>query len=260
MFKNLYDYRRYLLGSFWVDLRYRYAGTALGFYWIIVNPLIEVVIYAVVFSQLISIRSGGGRGISYTLFLTSGLFPFLAFSQMIGRGSNAIKSNALYMRRSLIPSEVFVFKEALLTSSSFLIYLLLLLPISLAAGNTITWQVILMPVFAVLLLLLAFGMTLPLANLRILFPDLGEIIPALLHLWRWTLPIVFTDKGFPEWLQRLMSLNPPYYFIRSFRDVLIEHHVPSMTAWLSMGIWIVIFLAVAQLVSHRLRNEVKDLL
>jgi ABC-type polysaccharide/polyol phosphate export permease len=260
MLKNLYKYHRYLLGSFWTDLRYRYAGTALGFFWVIVNPILELIIYTVVFSQIVSIRSGGGRGISYVLFLTSGLFPFLAFSQMINRGSSAIKSNALYMRRSLVPSEVFVFKEGLLASFSFLIYLVLLLPISLVAHNPITWQAALMPLFAVLLLMLGFGMAIPLANFRILFPDLAEIVPVLLQLWRWTLPVMFTDKNFPGWLRRLMSLNPPYYFIRSFRDVLIEHTIPPIEAWLSMGFWILVFLFIAQLVSRWLRNEVKDLL
>jgi ABC-type polysaccharide/polyol phosphate export permease len=260
MLKNLYTYRRYLLGTFWTDLRYRYAGTALGFFWVIINPVMEVIIYAVVFSQIVNIRSGEGRGISYVLFLTSGLFPYLAFSQMINRGSNAIKSNALYMRRSLVPSEVFVFKEGLLTSFSFLIYLVLLIPISLVADNPITWQAMLMPVFAGLLLLLGFGMAIPLANFRILFPDLGEIIPVLLQLWRWTLPVMFSDKNFPEWLRRIMSLNPPYYFIRSFRDVLIEHRVPPLEAWLFIGFWIVVFLLMSQLVSRWLRNEVKDLL
>jgi ABC-type polysaccharide/polyol phosphate export permease len=227
---------------------------------VIINPILEVLIYAVVFSQIVSIRSGGGRGISYVLFLTSGLFPFLAFSQMINRGSNAIKSNAIYMRRSLVPSEVFVFKEGLLTSFSFLIYLVLLIPISLVADNPLSWQVVLMPVFAVLLLLLGFGMAILLANFRVLFPDLGEIIPVILHLWRWTLPVMFSDKTFPDWLRRLMSLNPPYYFIRSFRDVLIEHRIPPIEAWLFIGFWIIVFLLMAQLVSRRLRNEVKDLL
>src|SRR5215216_613965 len=260
MLKNLYTYRRYLLGSFWTDLRYRYAGTALGFFWVIINPIVEVIIYAVVFSQIVSIRSGGGKGISYVLFLTSGLFPYLAFSQMISRGSNAIKSNALYMRRSLVPAEVFVFKEGLLTSFSFLIYLVLLIPISLVADNPITWQAVLMPVFAGLLLLLGFGMAIPLANFRIFFPDLGEIIPVLLQLWRWTLPVMFSDKNFPTWLRRIMSLNPPYYFIRAFRDLLIEHRIPPMEDWLSIGFWIIAFLLIAQLVSRWLRNEVKDLL
>jgi ABC-type polysaccharide/polyol phosphate export permease len=179
---------------------------------------------------------------------------------MISRGSNAIKSNALYMRRSLVPAEVFVFKEALLSGFSFLIYLILLILISVIANTPITWWVLFMPVFAVLLLLLGFGISIPLANLRVLFPDLGEIIPVILNLWRWTLPIMFTDVNFPNWLRRLMSLNPPYYFIRSFRDILIERVMPSIEAWLFMGFWIILFLIVAQMVSSRLRNEVKDLL
>jgi|CXWL01.1.fsa_nt_gi lipopolysaccharide transport system permease protein len=260
MFKNLYIYRRYLIGTFWTELRYRYAGTILGFFWVVITPLLEVLIYAVVFSQIINIRSGGERGVSYTLFLTSGLFPFMAFSQVISRGMDAIKSNAMYMRRSLVPSEVFVFKEVLLSGFSFFIYLFLLIPISLIAGNPITWRALLMPVFAIFLLILGFGMSLPLANLRILFPDLGEIIPVILQLWRWTLPIMFTDKNFPAWLRRLMSLNPPYYFIRSFRDVLIEQSVPPVEAWVSMGLWIIFFLIMAHVISGQLRREVKDLL
>lgn len=260
MLKNLYVYRRYLLESFWTDLRYRYAGTALGVFWVIITPLLEVLIYAVVFSQIVSIRSGGDKGVSYTLFLTSGLFPFIAFSQMINRGTNAIKSNSIYVRRSLVPPEVFVFKETLLAGFTFLIYLVLLIPISIFVDNPLTWRVLLMPVFAVFLLILGFGMSLPLANLRILFPDLGEIIPVILQLWRWTLPIMFTDNNFPAWLRRLMSLNPPYYFIRSFRDVLIEHTVPPLNTWLSMGLWIAFFLVIAHLLSQKLRSEVKDLL
>jgi ABC-type polysaccharide/polyol phosphate export permease len=232
----------------------------LGFFWVVLNPLLEVFIFAVVFSQVVSIRSGGGRGISYTLFLTSGLFPFLAFSQMISRGANAIESNALYMRRSLVPAEVFVFKEALLAGFSFLIYLVLLIPISLVANNPITWRVLVMPLSAVFLLLLGFGMAIPLANLRVLFPDLAEIVPVILQLWRWTLPIMFSDEKFPDLLRRIMSLNPPYYFIRSFRDILIEHRLPSFEAWLFMGGWIVFFLLISQMVSRQLRNEVKDLL
>ena len=117
-----------------------------------------------------------------------------------------------------------------------------------------------LPVFAILLMLLGFGFSLPLANLRILFPDLGEIITVGLQLWRWTLPVMFSDAKFPKFLKHLMSLNPPYYFIRSFRDVLIEHRMPPQEAWLSMAFWIVVTMIIAQLVAGWLRHEVKDLL
>ena len=260
MLKNILAYRRYLLGSFWTDLRFRYAGTALGFFWFIINPLLEVLIYAVVFTQLISIRSGGGRGVSYTLFLVSGLFPWLAFSQFITRGSNAIVAGAIYMRRSLIPSEVFVFKELLMSLFSLLIYIILIIPISLIVKNPLTWMILLTPLYALMLLLLGFGLSLALANLRVLFPDLTEVIAFVLNLWRWTLPIMYTDTNFPTVLRQIMKMNPPYYFIQTFRDVFIDNVIPSHTAWLIMFFWIALSLGIGSFVSNKLHSEVKDLL
>ena len=260
MLKHIYTYRRYILSSFWADLRYRYAGTALGFFWFIINPMLEVLIYAVVFTQLVTIRSGGDRGVSYTLFLVSGLFPWIVFSQFLRRGSNAIIANALYMRRSLIPSEIFVFKELMISFFTLLIYLMLIIPISLIVNNPITWSALLMPVFAILLLFVGFGLSLALANLRVLFPDLSEIIAFIIQLWRWTLPIMYSDEGFPIKLRQIMSLNPPYYFIQSFRVVLIDHIMPSSTAWINMFFWVLFFLVFGSKISSWLRREVKDLL
>ncbi len=259
MFKNIYTYRHYLLGSFWSELRYRYAGTALGFFWFIINPMLEVLIYAVVFTQLVSIRSGG-QGVSYTLYLVSGLFPWLVFAQFLQRGSNAIASNALYMRRSLIPSEIFVFKEFLISLFTLVIYLILLVPISIIVQNPITLSALLMPFLATLLLLLGYGMALALANLRVLFPDMKEIISFILQLWRWTLPIIYSDENFPDTLQKIMRINPPYYFIQSFRTVLIEHIAPANTAWLIMFFWIALSIGIGSKISSWLRSEVKDLL
>jgi len=249
-----------MFGAFWTDFKYQYAGTVMGMFWMFIGPLLEVFVFAVIFSQIISIRSGGGKDISYTLFLTSGLFPFFAFSQSLNRGSNAINKNALLMRRALIPAEVFVFKESLLVGFTLMIYLIFLVVISVFVNNPLSWIVGLMPVLGVLLLIFAFGLALILANLRVLFPDIGELLPVILQLWRWTLPIFFSDKNFDPLIRRVMSLNPPYYFIRSFRDVLIEHTLPSTNAWLIMGFWIIVILLLASFISKRLSNEVKDLL
>jgi lipopolysaccharide transport system permease protein len=258
--RNLFRYRRYIFDTFWTDLRFRYSGTALGFFWFIVSPLLEVAIYAVVFSQLVSIRSGGGRDISYVIYLVSGLFPFLAFSQMISRGSNAINANALYMRRSLIPAEVFVFKEVLISGFSLFIYLVFLIPVSLAVHNPITWHILFFPVFVALFSLFGFGVSMALANLRVLIPDLGEVISVIIQLWRWTLPIMYVDTNFPERLKLLIRINPPYYFIQSFRDMMIEHTIPAMDGWLFMFFWIGVALLIAGWITRQLRSEVKDLI
>lgn len=260
MLPKVFFYRRYLFGSFWTDLRYRYAGTALGFYWFFVNPLLEVFIYAVIFSQLVSIRSSGGRGISFTLYLVTGLFPWLAFSQMIQQGTKAIKSNAIYMRRVSIPAEVFILKDSLISLFTLGIYILLLIPVIYISGNSLSWHVVLTPFLAILLTVFGFSLSISLAYIRMLFPDLGEIIPAILQIWRWTLPIIYSDENFPALLKEIISWNPPYYFITSFRNLMIYHSIPTFRAWIVMFFWLSLAMIVSLIVSKKFRSEIKDLL
>ncbi len=260
MIKEIYIYRKYLSGAFWADLRYRYAGTALGFFWFFLVPLFETAIYAVVFTNIIPARTGGKTGLAYTVFLVSGLFPWLTFSQMISRGSNAINSNSIYIRRSLIPINVFIFKDALISLFTFLIYLVFIVVISIIANNPIRITAILIPFLAIMITLLGYGISISLAYLRVMFPDIGEIIMVALQLWRWTLPIMYSDDTFPGWLQKILRLNPPYYFIRSFRDVLLNDVFPSWQAWAVMFFWLILFFMIGSFVARKLHDEVKDLL
>ena len=71
---------------------------------------------------------------------------------------------------------------------------------------------------------------------------------------------MYTDTTFPVVLRQIMKLNPPYYFIQSFRDAIIEHVLPTNTAWLMMLFWIVASLGLGSIVSSKLHSEVKDLL
>jgi ABC-type polysaccharide/polyol phosphate export permease len=259
MLKNLYIHRRYLLGSFWTDFRYRYAGTALGFYWFIVNPLLEALLYSIVFSYLIDSRSGGARGVPYVLFLLIGLFPWFAFTHIITRGSNALNSSALYLRRLAISTDIFIAREALVSMFSLFIYILILIPLNPLLGNALSWNVLVLPVLIFLFIAMGFGISLALAHVRVFFPDVGEILGVLVHLWRWTLPINYSYEIFPENIRSvLVWINPPYYFINSFRDVFLERRLPSLEAWLHMIGWVVIFGIIGSFVSSRLAAEVRD--
>jgi ABC-type polysaccharide/polyol phosphate export permease len=258
MLKNLWFHRRYLLGSFWADFRFRYAGTALGLFWFIFNPLLEALVYSVVFTYLIGFRSGGTRGTAYTLFLLIGLFPWFTFSQIITRGSNALNSDSVFLRRLPIPSEVFIAKDALVSMLGLFIYMLVLIPLSLIFNNGLSWSLLILPVLIFLITALGFGMTLILAHLRVFFPDIGEILNVLVQLWRWTLPINYSVDVFPDWLRTIMEFNPPYYFITSFRDVFLDKQLPPPVAWLFMVAWVIFFGLIGAFVAHRLGNEVKD--
>ena len=259
MLKNLYHHRYYLLGSFWTDFRFRYAGTALGLFWFIVNPLLEALLYSIVFSYLIGARSGGTRGVSYTLFLLVGLFPWFAFTHIITRGSNSLNISALYLRRLAISTDVFIAREALISMFSLFIYILILIPVNLIFDNALSWNILVVPALIFLFIAMGFGISLTLAHLRVFFPDVGEVLGVMVQLWRWTLPINYSYDIFPDILRSILILfNPPYYFITSFRDVFLERRLPSPEAWLHMIAWVLFFGMIGSFVSNRLGAEVKD--
>ncbi|MDD2921817.1 MAG: hypothetical protein PHQ36_05970, partial [Anaerolineales bacterium] len=106
---------------------------------------------------------------------------------------------------------------------------------------------------------LGFGISLILAHLRVFFPDIGEVLGVLVQLWRWTLPVNFSYDVFPQWFALTMKLtNPPYYFLASFRDVLIYRSMPSMHAWLFMVGWVLAFGILGSFTSRKLGAMVKD--
>ena len=260
MLKNLFVHRRFLFGSFWSEFRFRYAGSVLGVFWFIVNPILEAALYSFVFSYLIGLRAGDGRSGSYTIFLLCGLFPWLAFSSLIMHGSNALNTSAVYLRRLAVSTDVFVAKESLIALMTLVIYTIILIPVNIAFGNLPSWSMLILPVLAFLLVALGFGVSLIVSHLRVFFPDVGEILSVLVQLWRWTLPINYALDMMPEWARPVMQFNPPYHFLSSIRDVYLYGKLPSSEAWIHMLAWTFVFGLLGSLVSKRLGAEVKDLM
>jgi ABC-type polysaccharide/polyol phosphate export permease len=258
MLKNLYVYRRYLLGSFWTDFRFRYAGTVLGVFWFVINPLLEATLYTVVFSQLLGARASS-PGVPYILFLLTGLLPWMAFSQLIIHGCNSLNKASVYLRRLSIPTDVYVAKDALISMVSLAVYMVFIIPITLLFHNTLSWYLLILPVLILLMGALGFGISLVLAHLRVFFPDIVEVLAVLVQLWRWTLPVNFSYDIFPAWFVLIMKItNPPYYFLASFRDVIIYRNMPSIHAWSFMVGWVVFFGVLGSFVSRKLGAMVKD--
>ncbi|MBI5944984.1 MAG: ABC transporter permease [Chloroflexi bacterium] len=258
MINSLSRYRRYLLGSFWTELRYRYAGTTVGFFWFFVNPLLEVLVYTVVFSYVINLRTGGQRPSDYVIFLCTGLFPWLAFVENLNKGATVLIANRLYLNRLAMPPAVFVAKNSLLSYFTLLIYSVILIPVVLLFGNRLNWTLLLIPVIGFLFQLMGMGISLTLSHLHTLIPDVGEILNPILQLWRWTLPILFKDDIFPEFVRPLLRWNPPYYFITSFREILTEQSVPSATAWGFMVFWVILFSMAGIFTATKLYSDIKD--
>ncbi len=257
LLNNLYKYRRYIWYNAWYELRYRYAGTGIGILWNIINPLCEILVYTIVFSLLLS---RGVPGKSYALYLMTGLLPWRTFAEAIFQGSNAFTQNSIYLRRLAIPSEVFVAKVALTSLFLLFIYLGLILPVSVLLGGNLGLGILFLPVIALLLQGLAFGMGLILASLQTLFPDIKQILQFIIPLWSWIMPIFYPETIIPPNILPWLYLNPPYAFIESIRHLILENKIPGLHIWLIMLSWLGLFLWLGTNVNHKLQNEVRDTL
>jgi lipopolysaccharide transport system permease protein len=260
MLSRLYAYRSYIWRNAWTAFRHRYAGTGAGIFWNIINPLVEVLVYTVVFSRLISLRSNGTRDITYILYLCTGLFPWLSFAEALTRGTNSILSSKTYLRHLPIPSEVFVAINSVSTTINLVIYLLLLIGLNFILGGGINWNFLFLPVLGLLLQLLSLGMTLGLASLQVLIQDVGQVLGAVMQVWRWTLPIMYDETIFPAKYLPYYHLNPPYYFIKSIRDIILYQQSPTMEAWGYMIFWTVLFWVAGSLIARKTRADVRDAL
>src|SRR5262249_29342336 len=100
MIVNLWRYRGFIVRNALSDVRHRYAGSAAGVAWNVINPLAQILIYSLVFSQIMAVRMpGGGTGTAFALYLCAGLLAWAAFSEVLLRGSNAFIQNPPYVNK-----------------------------------------------------------------------------------------------------------------------------------------------------------------
>ncbi len=262
MLGSLFRHRKYILKSALADLRHRYAGTSIGFVWNVLQPLALILVFSLVFSRIVPVRSAGtaSKGVSFLLYLCAGYLPWLGFADCLMRCLNALPDNATYLKKLPIPEQVFVAKAAL---SSFLSMMLslLLLPLLLVVFDQPIGGAILAAVPAAALLIgFGFGLGLLFGTLNVFFRDINHLMAVILQLWMWCSPIVYTIEVVPERYRDLFWFNPVYPYILAIREALLEGRVAAATTWLAMLGWAAVATLLGLLVLSRLRHEIRDVL
>jgi lipopolysaccharide transport system permease protein len=254
MLGDLLRYRSFILRHAKADLRHRYAGTGMGLAWNVIHPLAIIAIYSIVFQSIFKVTTPGGGRWPYTLYLCSGFFPWLAFSDCVSRGCNAFIANATYLKKLPIPEQVFVAQNAVASTISLGINFALLLIVAIALGWSPAWTWLLLPIPLISLQAMGFGLGLLLGSLNVFFRDIGEWLTITLQLLFWTVPIVYTLDPIPRWLN-LHPLLPP---LRAVRSLFLNHQPPPATDWIAMAIWPALFILIATIALRLLRPEIRD--
>jgi lipopolysaccharide transport system permease protein len=220
----LWRFRELLYFMAWRDIIVRYKQTAIGASWAVIQPLITMVIFTLIFSNLAKIPSDG---MPYPVFAFAGLLPWTYFSQALTRGANSVVASSnlitkIYFPRLLIPLAATV-APAVDFIFSFLILLVLMVWFHIAP----TWGLLTLPLFLGLAFMTAMATGLWLASLNVKYRDVGYVIPFLSQVWMYGSPVVYPVSVVPEKWRLLYSLNPMAGVIEGFRWALLGKGSPD---------------------------------
>ena len=264
MVTKLYEYRRFIWQRALLDLRLRYADTGMGLVWNVIHPLMLILTYTFVFTQILGQKYSGGAGgneVPYVLFICSGLVPWTAFSDSIQRGANCFRTNAAYLRKLPVPEQVFVAQTAVSATISLGISFGLLMVISILLGHMPTVYWLLLPLPLVGLQLMGFGIGLACGTLCVFFRDLVQLIPLILRLAMWLAPVLYPLANIPsEKLRWLIGLHPVSPHLDSIHRLFLDGRLPDVGVWMAQAGWIAATLVLGFVVLRLLRAEIRDVL
>jgi lipopolysaccharide transport system permease protein len=260
MAAQLWRHRRYILGGAFVELRQRYAGSAVGILWHVVTPLTQILIYGIVFSQLLRERGGASGEAHYSVFLCAGLLPWLVFAESLNQGSGILLASENYLKKLAIPEVVFVAQSVATSALTLGIYAVALVLMAWGTGIQPAASWLLLPVVLLLFLALCFGFALMLSTVAVFFRDVVQVTGIATQVWFWITPIVYDMSILRPGLKRVVQWNPPSTYIASIREILLRGTGPSAEEWAWMTGFSVAFVAMGALVLGRLRSDLRDAL
>jgi lipopolysaccharide transport system permease protein len=225
-FTELWEYRELLIFLAWREVRVRYKQSALGIGWVLVQPLVAMIIFSVVFGRFARLPS---EGLPYPLFVLSGLLPWQLFGSSLTRTGGSLVANANLLTKVYFPRLIIPLAAALAGVVDFAISLVLLVGVLVYYGVRPGWQVLTLPVFALLALLAAIAVGLWLSALNVRYRDVQVALPFLVQIWMFASPVTYSVSLVPGGISRLIyDLNPMASVIQGFRWSLTGGPAPGI--------------------------------
>lgn len=258
--RDLWRFRDLLWRFVVNDLRHRYVGSSIGFFWTVVTPLMELIIYTFVFHVLIGVRfHDAGGWYHYSLFLFCGMVTWYAFADGVSRAATSISDNGHLIKKVNFPSIVLpghVVASAVLNQG---IRIGLLLVAALAVGHGLTWHVLLVPLVVALQSVFVLGFGLILATANVYFRDTVHWTRTLLLLGMFVTPVFFPAANYPKRFSLLLQLNPMAHLVGVYRELILNQRLPHPNSLLAPTAIAAVVLLVGWSVFRRHRDRFADL-
>jgi lipopolysaccharide transport system permease protein len=221
----IWQYRDLLYFLVWRDVKVRYKQTAIGAGWAMLQPLMSMLIFAVIFGRLAKIPSDG---LPYPIFVYTALLPWGYFAQAIARSGVSLVGDANLIQKVYFPRMIMPISAALSPLVDFAIAFVLLLGMMAWYGIAPTWGILALPCFIIFALMTVLAVSLFLSALNVRYRDVGHTIPFVIQCWMFASPVAYPVSLIPERWRALYSLNPMAGVIEGFRWALLGTESPDV--------------------------------
>lgn len=240
----------------------RHKGSVLGRVWTLLSPLINILVFVLIFSAIMGARlEGFGAEVerfTYSIYLISGILAWTAFAKSLSAITNIfieragmitkINTSLAALPLSVLLAEAVVYLISMVFFSLFLIMI----------GFPIDWHWLIVPFVLLLQLTFTYALGFSLAILAVYLKDIREGVAVLLPVWFWLTPIVYVDDIIPGWAMGLISLNPMFQFIDAYRELILYQRLPGIAGLATMLVVTLGLLYVAFWLLKRTERDLRD--
>jgi ABC-type polysaccharide/polyol phosphate export permease len=224
--RNLVERRSLLFQLVRRDFEQRFVGSAIGWIWGLIHPLVMLLSWTFVFHYCFKQASPDGS--PYALFLFAGMLPWLLFSETLQRSASSLLDHANLITKTVFPSEIIPVSVFISSLVSHFLALILMLVGSVIYLQRLSVFLVFLPFYVLVIGLLSVGLGWIVASLHVFLRDTAQFLSVVLTLWFWTTPIFIQAQDFPKWAKPLVKFNPLYYAVNAYRGLLLGTRMPSL--------------------------------
>ncbi len=259
--QSVWNYRYFIFSSIQTGFKSRFARSKLGGLWMVLHPLAQVLIYALVLSQIMTAKLPGiASEYAYPIYLMAGMVGWTLFAEIAGASIDVFISNANLLKKMAFPKltlPLIVIGNGLI---NFTLLLLTMFIVFAFLGHTALQAIIWLPLLVLITLGLAGGIGLVLGVLNVFIRDIGQVMIIVLQFWFWLTPVVYTLSIVPEKYHHLLFLNPMSGVIAGYHNILVYDKAPDFELLIYPSIVAVVALVLALYLFKRANEDMTDVL
>jgi lipopolysaccharide transport system permease protein len=226
--RNAWGVREYILASVKRDFVSKYLGTQLGWFWVVAQPLAMILIYTLLFAEIMKPALLGHEGpFAYSINLFAGIVLWQLFSELLTRSVGVFVHNASLLKKVSLPKFALPIITALTGLTNFALVVILFLAFLVVIGAWPGARLLALVPVVVIVVAFSLGLGVLLGTINVFYRDVEQTVGIALSFWFWLTPIVYPARTLPDWLSSVLGWNPMWPLVQFAQSIFLDQRLPD---------------------------------